>query len=99
VRRLAKRERERTRRHGPPEPPPAAPDTRGWTKLTMTTTCGCCEAVLWYKTRAAAEAAAASAANKHLPLTDDRGATETVDGFYGFELGPNNDIDPAAPPP
>lgn len=74
-------------------------DTRGWTKLTMNATCGCCTAELYYRTRERAEAAARSAAAKHLTLTDDRGAAESVDGFYGFALSPNNDIDPAAPPP
>ena len=58
-------------------------DNKGWTRLTMQAICGCCTAVLWYKTREAAEKAAAESCLKHHELTDDRGMTETVDGFYG----------------
>lgn len=59
---------------------------RGWTKLTMRATCGCCTAELWYTTRERAEAAARSAHLKHLRLVDDRGTAEDVDGFFGAEL-------------
>ena len=61
-------------------------DYKGWVKLITQAICGCCAAELWYKDRASAEAAARKAAFRHMKLTDDRGDSETVDGFYGFSF-------------
>jgi len=58
----------------------------GWFKVTGQAICGCCEAVLYYETRARAEAACKKVTNKHALMVDDAGNEEMVDGFYGFTV-------------
>ena len=81
-RRLKKMEKQA----GKAEAKQARADNRGWTKLEMRGICGCCTAELWYSSRERAEAAARDVSLRHAVLTDDRGNTEHVDGFYGAEL-------------
>lgn len=59
---------------------------KGWTRVTCQAICGCCEAVFMFESRERAEEACKAASLKHAEITDDEGHTETVDGFYGFDL-------------
>lgn len=59
---------------------------KGWTRVKCQAICGCCEAEFLFESRERAEAACKEAYLKHAEITDDTGHTETVDGFYGFDL-------------
>lgn len=61
---------------------------KGWTRVTCRAICGCCESVLYYKTRKRAEAACREATNKHAVMVDDQisPSKESIDGFYGFDI-------------
>ena len=61
-------------------------DHKGWYKVTCQAICGCCEAHFLFESKEKAEKACLAAAMKHAEITDDEGYTETVDGFYGFNI-------------
>jgi hypothetical protein len=59
---------------------------KGWTMVTCKALCGCCSAEFLFKTEQKAEQVCRESALKHTKITDDRGVTTKVDGFYGFKM-------------
>jgi hypothetical protein len=61
---------------------------KGWTRVTCQAICGCCDAVLLYKTKERADEACRKAYLKHVVMVDDREPPneEKVDGFFGFNI-------------
>lgn len=82
----ARKDKKRNKRAAKRAVQAVARDNKGWTRVQCQGICGCCISELWYTSRERAEEACRKATNCHASMKDDRGNTDEVDGFYGFDI-------------